>query len=98
MKDGEKRNAAALAKFKANRNHPRCTTMELLQEELRKIHPPPSTLPTCTGAMKCETVGDQLRHREACLARVLRKGSALKLVLLLESFAAVLQDEWTRRR
>ena len=102
MKDEEKRNATALAKFKANRNHPCYTTMELLQNELRKIHPPPSTLPMYTDAMKCEIVADQLRYREACLARVLRKGalhsshrggSALKLVLLLESFASVLQDE-----
>ena len=102
MKDEEKRNATALAKFKANKNHPCYTTMELLQEELRKIHPPPSTLPMYTDAMKCEIVADQLRCREACLARVLRKGalhsshrggSALKLVLLLESFTAALQDE-----
>jgi hypothetical protein len=102
MKEEEKRNAVALSKFKANMNHPCYTTMELLQEELRKIHPPPSTLPLYSDAMKCEIVCGQLRYREACLARVLRKGamhsshrggSALKLVLLLESFAEVLQDE-----
>ena len=102
MKDEEKRNTAALTKFKANKNRPCYTTMEILQEELQKMHPPPSNLPLYSDAMKCEVVIDQLRYREARLGRVLRKGalhsshrggSTSKLVLLIENFAQVLEDE-----
>ena len=48
-----------------------------------------------TDTMKCEIVADQLRFRENCLGRVLRRGalhsshrggSTSKLTLLLESF------------
>jgi hypothetical protein len=102
MKAEEQRNAVALSKFKANMNHPCYHSMEELQEVLRSTHTPPSTQPKYSDLMKCEVVADQLRYREACLARVLRSGAlrsshrggaALKLVLLLESFAEVLEDE-----
>ena len=55
-----------------------------------------------TDTMKCEIVADQLRFRENCLGRVLRKGalhsshrggSTSKLTLLLESFMLALKDE-----
>lgn len=102
MKAEERRNAVALAKFKANMNHPCYHSMEELQEELRSTHAPPSTQPKYSDLMKCEIVADQLRYRQTCLARVLRPGAmhsnhrggaALKLILLLESFAEVLEDE-----
>ena len=102
VKAEERRNAVALSKFKANMNHPCYHTMEDLQEEFRSTHAPPSTQPKCSDLMKCEIVADQLRCREACLARVLRSGAlhsshrggaALKSVLLLESFAEVVEDE-----
>ena len=102
MKKEEKRNAEALAKFKANLNHPCYKSMDELQAVLQELHPAPSTLPKYSDAMKCEIVCGQLRYREACLGRVLRRGclhsshkggSTSKLVLLLESFAEVVKDE-----
>ena len=102
MKDEERRNSEALCRFKASINHPRYKTMVELHAELQKIHAHPSVTPMYTDTMKCEIVADQLRFREVCLGRVLRRGalhsshrggSTSKLNLLLESFMSALKDE-----